>query len=1672
MAIVVILTVAALALVLSGEAMGTITGVRPPASGDWVIDEDTTVMSESAITLKGNLIVEPGYKLMVRNSGITFDCTSDGEYGFIVQAGLTQDGDIDLSQTTIQSKDSSLGWYFNISGVAYIHDGVILKSITNGIEIHNDDVELTETVATTIGPYGIVVDSCDPILGPDLKVSVTHETSAWDTSRRESRPDPGVALAIIGSLGNLASPTIDGLEIDLWMRDEWEGTVSTSTSCYERLYIYGLYASYADLDSIKNVHISLDYEISADITHTYPWSTYLYFYDYQYIYGVYLTDGTYVEPFENVVISDMTAHTDAWQSGASTSYFRNYQYMYGVYNNIASTGSVPSTWGGVAIRNHTSTYDTHDQFSYNYIYSYGYGVYWYPSTLASISPDITLEEIVLDGLSLQRACYFPERGEFTMADWEISNCVFSSYLLYLYRWNYPVNILDTKIYNNTMNTYFIYCPYWDSTMELNGNNMSYNSFRNTMFYDSQTSSGYDGDFLFKDNIVMENTFSSYWVYRNLNGFGDWTFDGNLFMNNTFNSYFIYVQGSSTVDACYGDYEFIGNNFTGNRFSSYFLRMYYFRQGDLTFENNVIEKNTFSSYCVYYYGYSAYGNDMYWTGNFIANNTFSSSYGIGYLYYVRGDFIFTDNHLYGNRFGSSYGMYSYLYYLTGAFDFSRNIIEANTFTSYGLMLYSMGYQTNDLTFEYNEILNNSGGGSYVYYAAVMIYYLRDSMDIVHNYIADNRITGLCIYYSYSYSSDDTIHLEHNEIVNNNAKGILFYRMYYPFQTFIKYNSGTGNNDYAISMDSDGYSYSGPSLLHVEANNFQDNPGGGLYLRPYFFDTRNTYDRREPSQTIIVKKNILRNNGAGGWALALVDFNKMPTIKNNDLTGSAMGTYLELTKSQINREEINLYYRDLVLDGGPNGTTAFGFGDITVEFRDCTFINYTEAVFAKDCVVNVWHCAIPEASGRTEGTGRIYVWNWLEIWVNWANATGVDSGAPVDGAIIALRGSNNKYFGGLTTDEEGKLEPQLINPWTCVAGRMDAWSPFETTIMSNGISTSLTLHVVGDLLAPDHALMLLVDDILPAPTIAFPQDGMLVGDMDLKIEGFLFEVGSGVDVFEGRTDMMAEDEWVPLQPDVIWEYEFPGMSEGPHEIVVRTSDISGNWNRTNISVVIDYTEPELSVRMLYVDGEVIEFNETRGGFFVSVKEIVVNGTYSDNIGHIGDIRIRFNGVYEYIFPSQWGKINKRITLVEGFNTIIVDATDLAGNRIIEELVIIRDTHAPAVYVWTPIQNEETADPDCLITGKSEPEVTIKLTLESSAGTKDYSTMTDEEGVFEIMVELFEGPQLILIDAIDPAGNVNKTFRDVTLDTVPPDFVINNPPEEETITPLTKFDIICTMLPGSLNARTYIGGQEVPNEGIIKRTIVLQEGANTVEILAIDPVGNEQRKIVTIIRDTVPPVMEVLEPAEDYLLTNQNMITFSGTIEGSDPTGGVFIEHKTIDYPARLVSGDWVEFGDWEYTLELGPTDLEQEIRVWATDIAGNEVYWEVYVVYDEIPPSLWLQEQPQETDSSILLVNGTTDDDILEVFFQGVSFPVTNGFFSLAWPLNEGENVMNVEVFDLAGNSASDTIDVTYVPKTVVGDGNGGVETEDNWTELWGWVILIAAVTLIATAVVVSTQSRRR
>lgn len=70
------------------QSMAAITGDQPPASGDWVVDENTTVTNED-ILLNGDLIVKGGAVLVLRDSILRLNSTTEGEFGITVEEEAT-----------------------------------------------------------------------------------------------------------------------------------------------------------------------------------------------------------------------------------------------------------------------------------------------------------------------------------------------------------------------------------------------------------------------------------------------------------------------------------------------------------------------------------------------------------------------------------------------------------------------------------------------------------------------------------------------------------------------------------------------------------------------------------------------------------------------------------------------------------------------------------------------------------------------------------------------------------------------------------------------------------------------------------------------------------------------------------------------------------------------------------------------------------------------------------------------------------------------------------------------------------------------------------------------------------------------------------------------------------------------------------------------------------------------------------------------------------------------------------------------------------------------------------------------------------------------------------------------------------------------------------------------
>ena len=107
----------------------------------------------------------------------------------------------------------------------------------------------------------------------------------------------------------------------------------------------------------------------------------------------------------------------------------------------------------------------------------------------------------------------------------------------------------------------------------------------------------------------------------------------------------------------------------------------------------------------------------------------------------------------------------------------------------------------------------------------------------------------------------------------------------------------------------------------------------------------------------------------------------------------------------------------------------------------------------------------------------------------------------------------------------------------------------------------------------------------------------------------------------------------------------------------------------------------------------------------------------------------------------------------------------------------------------------------------------------------------------------------------------------------------------------------------------------------------------------------------------------------------------------------------------------------------------IAITATDAAGNTGSDSLTVTRDSTPPTLTMDALPTEVSSATVTVSGSVESSVSFVTVNGQPVTVTGGRYSTSVALSFGSNVIFVEATDAAGNTATTSQAVSYVPQGV-------------------------------------------
>jgi bacillopeptidase F len=258
-----------------------------------------------------------------------------------------------------------------------------------------------------------------------------------------------------------------------------------------------------------------------------------------------------------------------------------------------------------------------------------------------------------------------------------------------------------------------------------------------------------------------------------------------------------------------------------------------------------------------------------------------------------------------------------------------------------------------------------------------------------------------------------------------------------------------------------------------------------------------------------------------------------------------------------------------------------------------------------------------------------------------------------------------------------------------------------------------------------------------------------------------------------------------------------------------------------------------------------------------------------------------------------------------------------------------------ITSPTDGFMTNESEVTVEGTASPTTTVQLL---NNGEEVGSLEVGDSGEFAIPTELVEGEnEFTVVSLLDGTPTGESEAVTVTLDTEAPDLTITNPvngdkTNRETVT------VEGTVADANLDFVKVNGQKAAVKDGNYSKRIILDEGENTIEVIAADLAGNTTTESVTIDVDYTAPVIENLTPTEDKYINTGQTVKFEFDSEpGLTATYVIHMPLTNITSNAtempmmEMSDGHYV--GYWTATSKSLAEGAVIEVKV--VDDFGNEV-----------------------------------------------------------------------------------------------------------------------------------------
>jgi len=527
----------------------------------------------------------------------------------------------------------------------------------------------------------------------------------------------------------------------------------------------------------------------------------------------------------------------------------------------------------------------------------------------------------------------------------------------------------------------------------------------------------------------------------------------------------------------------------------------------------------------------------------------------------------------------------------------------------------------------------------------------------------------------------------------------------------------------------------------------------------------------------------------------------------------------------------------------------------------------------------------------------------------------------------------------------------------------------------------------------------DDAPPQISSPEPLDGALLNSGFPRLSAFFADDvgGSGIDAGSVRLILDGQDVSGAAEVSLTGIAYVPAsiLPEGPHVATVEVSDRASNASSLTWGFTTDTIPPGARI------------TSVQDGQYLNTPLITVAGSVDDP-----DALVAINGTPAEV--SGEGFSLAGISLVEGENVLVCEATDAAGNRSVEQTILHLDTFPPTVTV--------TAPAEALLTrlGRVDIAASVDEPVVAAAVNGLAARIEGQTLLFPGFV-LGEGGNALTVEATDRAGNVGSGLVFVEMDSTPPAAPLLVPPATPT-------NVDRIVLEGRTEALARVrllargpgdGGAgalatlEADVEGrFVLEDVVLEEGETEFTATAVDAAGNESpvSDAATVTLDTLAPVITVSEP-QDQAYSDIPEISVAGTVDEADAK--------------LLVNGAEVPLveGAFDHPMTLQPG--ANGIFLTATDPAGNTATAGLTVHVDNVPPVVVIEAPVSGLLTNVprLTLSGSVSEADAAASLDGVPLELSEGRFNVEVSLAEGANELTVAALDKAGNGGSASVAVT-------------------------------------------------